>query len=315
MPRTRAFVPSPGQAALAQQLRNGMTPRSGKLQWACPRSWADSADEEVRVDPEDGGTRTLQEVRELYGREYSVQEIDAYWELSCMPLEAEGHTSTETRELREALALSLASAAAVAPCEEGPELASEDGVKRRSQRSEDPLGSSSGRWIRRLSTSTRRPDSDNVSYTLKVSLGLDLRRLRAAWPTSASHVEAMDAIRRSVRDGFDGCLQEPPFLQYTDAEGDVCSLVETTLDDCLTFAQDSTLRIMIRLASHAREGQDVVERALCAANKPEAPNFCIASPPVTPRPSTPGSNTGLEIVEEYSLEWSLVEPTDSPGKA
>jgi hypothetical protein len=164
-----------------------------------------------------------------------------------------------------------------------------------------------------------------VRYTLKAILGLDVRRLRAVWPAGCGPAEALGAIHASLREGFGARLEGTPLLlQYTDNEGDACSLVETTLEDCLLFARDGVLKLIIGpVAGHlacAPEGKPCTAAAASTAAPPHRPfhqaqTFSIASPPLTPRSSASGSQSGSELDEQYSLEWSIVEPAGGPGDA
>lgn len=68
-------------------------------------------------------------------------------------------------------------------------------------------------------------------------------------PEQASRAHIFQAIRTAVAQGFD--IQEPsvgasfPVLKYRDEEGDLCTLVEASVDDMLEFSKCGTLRLFM----------------------------------------------------------------------
>jgi len=80
-------------------------------------------------------------------------------------------------------------------------------------------------------------------------------------------------------------------LKYTDSDGDLCSLVEDTLSDCLSFIKDGMLKLVMEIEDRARHPSALTSGA------PEL--ALMASPAGSPR-SQP------EIVEEYEQEWAML---------
>lgn len=151
-------------------------------------------------------------------------------------------------------------------------------------------------------------DTAVAQYTLKVTLGSDTRRLRSSWPANATSEEIVDVIRTIIRLGFAPRLEDMAFLlRYKDNEGDMCSLVESTLEDCILFARDHVLKLMVGLTDVDGQGM-TSSQTLCVMSLPECQpqTMSISSPAMTPRGNSSGVDTASGIEEEYSLEWSIV---------
>lgn len=85
-----------------------------------------------------------------------------------------------------------------------------------------------------------------LEYTLKATFGQDTRRLAVMWPTDACTGTALEEIDKAVRHGFGPTLEGSSFvLKYKDNDGDLCTLVEATFKDFLSFAQDSVLKLAV----------------------------------------------------------------------
>merc|ERR1719507_2714373 len=98
------------------------------------------------------------------------------------------------------------------------------------------------------------------TYTLKVELGGEIRRLKS-WP--AQEVEpSYEDLQNAVCTIFglpSGSLQ----LKYRDDEGDLCTLEQATLADSLGLVKDSGSEVLRLHAS--RTGFDGLAHSLLAA--------------------------------------------------
>jgi hypothetical protein len=99
---------------------------------------------------------------------------------------------------------------------------------------------------------------EEMEYVLKVTMGGDTRRFRARWRNGDSITEKLAAIQAAVREGFaTNGNAELTFgdshastairatLKYADEDGDLCTLVETTLADFLVLSRDMTVRLFV----------------------------------------------------------------------
>merc|ERR1711920_426581 len=84
-------------------------------------------------------------------------------------------------------------------------------------------------------------------HTLKVVFMGVAHRLRVAWPPNVGPVEMVAKIDAAVRDGIGRHLDQDAqlALKYTDDDGDACSLVQETLEDCLSFARNGVLKLLV----------------------------------------------------------------------
>merc|ERR1712032_1693425 len=148
--------------------------------------------------------------------------------------------------------------------------------------------------------------------------------LCVAWPEGASSREVLSAIHVAVQEGFGLLLaQSRLVLQYRDDDGDMCSLVEATLEDCLSFTRDGVMKLTVLEPSVAPcltvsaptaimlesnlnlpvLSHDLEEQA---AETVHELVFQIATPPATPRDVAPGLASSDTIDEEYDSAWSLI---------
>merc|ERR1712232_476958 len=90
-------------------------------------------------------------------------------------------------------------------------------------------------------------------YTLKVDYGTDMRRLHVRWPKESDCAEVMSAVVESVRYGFGSSFaaKAMPSISYIDDDGDRCSLVQQTLQDCLGFARNGVLKLELQPGANA----------------------------------------------------------------
>lgn len=82
--------------------------------------------------------------------------------------------------------------------------------------------------------------------TLKVEFEGDLRRLRLKLPKDVSEGEKLQTIQEAIRHGFSWSEEENAgvTLKYKDEEGDLCTLVEATVEDFLAQPAVGALRLL-----------------------------------------------------------------------
>jgi hypothetical protein len=78
---------------------------------------------------------------------------------------------------------------------------------------------------------------------IKVDFEGDMRRISMTLPEDASSAEIFQAIRTAVVQGFEADEATFPALKYRDDEGDLCTLVEASVEDMLESAQGGSLRL------------------------------------------------------------------------
>lgn len=101
-----------------------------------------------------------------------------------------------------------------------------------------------------LSPADQSLSSDvEVEHLLKVTLATDMRRLRASWSPSARPDDVLTRIYSTVRCGFGLRSSTKCLLKYEDEDGDMCTLVEPTVQDFLDSARGGTLRISVEVAT------------------------------------------------------------------
>lgn len=105
-------------------------------------------------------------------------------------------------------------------------------------------------------------------YTLKASLGTDVRRFRVSWCSAASAQEIASAIQASVDRTFDLEMTEH-CLKYEDEDGDLCTLVAATVQDYLSSGQGSALK-KVHVCRAAPE--KTPSGAIAAVTEPSAGN-------------------------------------------
>jgi len=114
--------------------------------------------------------------------------------------------------------------------------------------------------------------------------------------------EVVAKIDAAVRDCIGHHLDQHAeiMLNYTDDDGDVCSLVQETLEDCLSFAHNGVLKLLVE--------QDGVDYTKPSAQAISQGSISIASPRGSPQLNCAFEHT---IDEEYELSWDLVEPLET----
>jgi hypothetical protein len=96
-----------------------------------------------------------------------------------------------------------------------------------------------------------------TTHVLKAKLHDDTRRLQVVWCTSATTAEMLQAISEGVRLVFGLNSSEELVLTYKDDyDGDMLTLVETTVEDFLA-SQSGTLRIFVKIV------EDTNAQSLC----------------------------------------------------
>lgn len=92
---------------------------------------------------------------------------------------------------------------------------------------------------------------------LKVSLGQEVRRLRVALPDSLEGAAWLQEVRAAVAQGFGltptAASSDSLNLTYKDEEGDMCTLIEVTVPDCIILSGGSTLRLFAELRQFQHE--------------------------------------------------------------
>jgi len=167
---------------------------------------------------------------------------------------------------------------------------------------------------------------------IKVDFEGDMRRISMTLPEDASSSETFQAIRTAVVQGFEADEATFPALKYRDDEGDLCTLVEASVEDMLASAQGGSLRLFASkpkasspqdadreapaevLVTEADAAQEAAAREAAArdAASAEAVNEedTVAEGAVAEEPAT-----GEVAVEEaVSEEASVAEPvTEEPA--
>merc|ERR1712183_1061883 len=87
---------------------------------------------------------------------------------------------------------------------------------------------------------------------VKAIFGQDMRRLRVQWQRGSDQATIFKSILSVVLSSFKTRLSEaPPVLMYVDEDGDLCTLVATTVDDCLSLSRNGTVKLQIRDESNS----------------------------------------------------------------
>jgi len=127
---------------------------------------------------------------------------------------------------------------------------------------------------------------------IKATFGQDTRRFRVYFASRAPE-EVLAVLHSTIEVGFglpEGFATPPAYLlKYRDDEGDLCTLVSSTMGDFLELAcGEGPLRIEVMKASEGLEG------------------FSIGTPPVSPRGNC-SESCSQSIEDDYETSWSLVE--------
>jgi len=89
------------------------------------------------------------------------------------------------------------------------------------------------------------PTGSTKQQVVKVSVGDEVRRLRVDLPEGSSAASALAAIRSAVKQAFkisdDGV--DTLVLKYTDDEGDLCTLIDPTMEDFVELAAGGLWRL------------------------------------------------------------------------
>lgn len=150
-------------------------------------------------------------------------------------------------------------------------------------------------------------EDEAPSYVLKVTCRQDTRRLRTQWSPSTPSSEVLSIIWAAIEEGFDlqrGSL--PAYtLRYPDDEGDLCTLAEGTVQDFLSMAsKGKSFKLVLEEPSSTYAHKINTEVSKVEAGEPLG-EFCIATPPTTPRNGTDVSDEAIE--DDYDSAWSLVD--------
>lgn len=97
------------------------------------------------------------------------------------------------------------------------------------------------------------PPEGTVSIVVKVTCGDDVRRGCVRWPAEASFAEKFSLLCGITRALFEKgpatATTGQQFLRYRDMEGDLCTLTETSVEDCLTFVSAGVLKLFVNSTS------------------------------------------------------------------
>lgn len=141
--------------------------------------------------------------------------------------------------------------------------------------------------------------TSRTSWTLKVEFNGELRRLKG-WPTEGNKA-SFQAMSQAICKLFD--LPEGPLnIRYRDDEGDLCSLVEATLEDALQLAEITGLLMLS------------VDRVEPPTPPPAAPQpAAVATPAATavpaPAPGAAAVPVAVELVPELTSELGPMDAT------
>jgi hypothetical protein len=84
--------------------------------------------------------------------------------------------------------------------------------------------------------------------TLKIKFDDDLRRVQVALPSQGTASDKVRALRAAVGACFDINVADLPALKYQDDDGDLCTLIEASVEDMFTLAADGPLYLFASLA-------------------------------------------------------------------
>jgi len=91
------------------------------------------------------------------------------------------------------------------------------------------------------------------SIIVKVACDDDVRRGRVSWPAEASFAEKFSVLCATTRALFEkgpgAVTMGQQSLRYRDTEGDLCTLTETSMEDCLTFVSAGVLKLFANSTS------------------------------------------------------------------
>mmetsp|Transcript_24288 Transcript_24288/g.56400 ORF Transcript_24288/g.56400 Transcript_24288/m.56400 type:complete len:398 (-) Transcript_24288:183-1376(-) len=176
-----------------------------------------------------------------------------------------------------------------------------------------------------------------TTWTLKMHLGCEARRVRVSWPRCAGSVEVFAVICKAAKDTYDfdvALMSGADFapLRYLDESGDEAGLIPATVDDFLTFGEKGLLRLLLKkppIKSEAeldvRNTQQGEARDEPATPQPvpveAADSSQSASPPASPAAqesaqshsvsiATPPESPRHLIKDEYEQEWAAVTSDD-----
>jgi len=146
---------------------------------------------------------------------------------------------------------------------------------------------SSSRGLRCAPTSlvTDSRPSEEYPHTLKIVFMGAAHRMRVTWHPKMSPADVLGKIDAAVRDCIGRRLDEDAelALTYTDDDGDVCHLVQETLEDCLSFARNGVLKLLVEQTSVDYTNPIGVVASTQAISQD---SISIASPRVSPHKPT-----------------------------
>jgi len=141
--------------------------------------------------------------------------------------------------------------------------------------------------------------SSPMEYVLKIKYLADTRRKKVEWPRQSVSTDVYTHILNAVKECFDD-FPTSISCQYVDAEGDACTLVPSTVEDCLSFARNGVLRLIVsNVPSPAHAPIAVTPSAA------DSRSWSMCTPLATPRASEGAAEVELSIEDQYELiEWS-----------
>lgn len=95
---------------------------------------------------------------------------------------------------------------------------------------------------------------------IKVDLDGDVRRINMALSEDAIAAQKFDEIRAAVAQGFDMEETSLPVLKYRDEEGDMCTLVEASVEDLLELSNSGTIRLFASMPAMPLVKEDVAHK-------------------------------------------------------
>jgi len=144
------------------------------------------------------------------------------------------------------------------------------------------------------------------ALVLKVDSAGDLRRFDAPWQKSSSNEEVVANIYKIVGIGFGMASSDRFVLRYSDDDGDLCTLAETTFDDCASFIRSGILKLTLQFDRPLPAATSNSLSALNASRLPGPSQVCVdefeISTPRSLSAGLPGSNE-IDILDS---DWSVI---------
>jgi len=108
-----------------------------------------------------------------------------------------------------------------------------------------------------------------MALTLKVDMGGDIRRFRIELPEGSDIASKWQLILMQIRRGYHLPDDAEVTFKYQDDEGDLCTLIQETLPDCLSQAGDGPLKLIARIPATELDPASLLEAIGQLAKDPE----------------------------------------------